>query len=53
MADNAAALRAEVQRLRSLAVYTTDRKALVAIQGLIEELERRAHELDNGGAIEP
>lgn len=46
MAENTEDLRAEVQRLRTLAVATTDRKALAAIRELIEDLERRSQTLE-------
>lgn len=46
---DAAALRAEAQRLRTLARGFTDSKVLTAIDQMVEELERRAREADNGG----
>jgi hypothetical protein len=49
MAD-AAALRAEAQRLRTLARGITDKEALAAIHQLVEELASRAREADNGKA---
>ena len=49
MAD-AAALRAEALRLRTLARGVTDEAALAAIHHLIEELESRARDADNGRA---
>jgi len=45
---DAAALRDEAQRLRTLARDFTDSKVLTAIDELVEELERRAREADNG-----
>jgi hypothetical protein len=48
MAD-AAALRAEVQRLRTLARGVWDEQALAAIEELIDELETRAREADDDG----
>lgn len=47
---NAAALRAEALRLRTLARGITDEEALAAIHHLVEELETRAREDDNGRA---
>jgi hypothetical protein len=49
MAD-AAALRAEAQRLRMLARGITDEEALAAIHQLVGELASRAREADNGRA---
>lgn len=46
----AAELRSEVARLRRLARGQTDPRVLAEINAMIEELERRAHELDNGEA---
>ena len=40
--------RAEAERLRGLAATVTDPQALKAMQDLIEELEARARELENG-----
>ncbi len=45
MAD-AAALRAEAQRLRAMVRGITDEKALTAIHQLVEELEERAREAE-------
>ncbi len=42
-------LRAEAQHLRDLATRVTDVQILEAINKLVEELERRARELENGG----
>jgi hypothetical protein len=50
---NATMLRAEAERLRTLARCFTDSKVLTAIHQLVEELERRerrAREIDNGNA---
>jgi hypothetical protein len=49
MAD-AVGLRAEVLRLWALAFGVADEAALAAIHQLIEELESRAREADNGRA---
>ncbi len=43
-----AALRAEIRRLRQIAYGTTDRGALNAIRELIQELQRRAGDPENG-----
>jgi hypothetical protein len=43
---DAAALRAEAQRLRAVARGITDEKALTAIHQLVEELEERAREAE-------
>ena len=40
--------RAEAQRLRELAKDMTDPEALVALRDMIDELELRARELENG-----
>jgi hypothetical protein len=47
---DAAALRDEAERLRTLARDFTDSKVLTAIHQMVEELERRAREADNGRA---
>ena len=47
----AAALRAEAQHLRELARNITDPQTLIEIQALVQELERRARERDNGGSL--
>jgi hypothetical protein len=41
-------LRAEAEHWRDLARHTTDLAALEAIRELIEELEARAREIDDG-----
>jgi hypothetical protein len=46
--EDAAALRAETQRLRLLARLITDRAASAELVAMIEELERRTRLLDNG-----
>jgi hypothetical protein len=47
---DAAASRAEAQRLQTLARGITDEEALAAIHQLVEELAGRAREADNGRA---
>lgn len=42
--------RAEADRLRELARSVIDPDALTALQDMIEELEARARELDNGSS---
>lgn len=42
-------LRAEAQHLRDLARGVSDLQVLEAINKLVEELERRVRELENGG----
>jgi hypothetical protein len=44
----AAELRAEAQHLRRLARFVTDAQALAEINKMIEELEQRAREAENG-----
>jgi hypothetical protein len=45
---SAGELRTEVQYLRDIAKNFTDRPLLDALQQMIDELEARARELDNG-----
>jgi hypothetical protein len=47
-----AELRAEAMHLRTLARGISDSATLAAIEELAEELERQAHQADNGGATE-
>ena len=46
----AAELRAEVAHLRAILRGVSDPDASAAIRAMIDELESRAKELDNGGA---
>jgi hypothetical protein len=46
----AAELRAEVLHLRTLAKDISDDRVPAKIQEMVEELERLARQLDNGGA---
>jgi hypothetical protein len=48
--ETAAALRAEVERLRAVARTLTDAEVLAEIFVLIAELERRIQKLSNGNA---
>lgn len=45
---SAGELLAEAQHLREIAKNSTDRRLLDALQELIDELEARARELENG-----
>jgi hypothetical protein len=47
---SAAELRAEAAWLRETLKNATNREELAAIQVMIDELERRAKMMDNGGA---
>jgi|HubBroStandDraft_3_1064219.scaffolds.fasta_scaffold3020239_1 hypothetical protein len=47
--EDAAALRAEIAHLRSLAKLITDPQTLVAINELAEELELRLSQQESGG----
>ena len=48
MGKTAAELRAEAQHLRRLARFVTDARAFAEITKMIEELEQRAREAENG-----
>ena len=50
MGKSEADLRAEAQHLRRLARLVSDAQALAEITKMIEELEQRARDAENGGS---
>jgi hypothetical protein len=50
--SKSAELRAEIAHLRALLRDVTDEEARNAVLEMIGELERRAHDLDNGSSAE-
>jgi hypothetical protein len=49
--NDLAALRREIEHLRSLLAYISDPRTVAAIQDMIRELESRAQALGDGDAI--